>query len=276
MIIDMHTHTFPDKVAAPALRKMEQAIIDERGYEVRVKVDGTLNGLSVSTKKNGIDLSVVVPVSTKPEQSASINRFAQKTNEHTDTLGVFSFGAIHPDNTDYKEILNDVKAMELKGIKLHPDYQGVEFDDDRYLRIIDYAANLGLIVVTHAGEDIGLPQKIHCTPDMVCNLWSHIQPEKLVLAHLGGWNMWDEVEEKLVGKNVYFDTAFIFEEVPPHVSEERFMRIMNNHGKDKILFATDSPWSSQGTAVAKIKSLNLEKDTENMILGGNARRLLGL
>ena len=246
MIIDTHTHTFPDKIATRALAGMEKSIVDNHGWDVKIKVAGTRDALSESTKKNGVDISVVVPVATKPEQSVSINEFAAHTNEKTKETGVFSLGAIHPDNEDYKDILDDIKKKGLKGIKVHPDYQKVEFDDPRYLRIFKYADELGLVIVTHAGEDIGLPKKIHCTPDMVLNVLNKVNPKKLVLAHMGGWNLWDEVEEKLVGKNVYFDTAFSFEKGIPHLEKEQFLRIVEKHGADKILFATDSPWSDQG------------------------------
>ena len=219
---------------------------------------------------------MVVPVATKPDQSASINRFALETNEHTHITGVYSFGAIHPDNTDYKKILNDVRAMGLKGIKLHPDYQNVDFDDERFIRIMDYAANLGLIIVTHAGEDVGIPGRIRCTPDKILRVLNDVRPDKLVLAHMGGWNMWDEVEEKLVGKNVYFDTAFVFETTVPHIEEEQFVRIVRNHGADKILFATDSPWSDQGESIRKIRSMKFSGKEETMILGENAEKLLKL
>ena len=195
MIIDTHTHTFPDKIATRALAGMEKSIVDNHGWDVKIKVAGTRDALSESTKKNGVDISVVVPVATKPEQSVSINEFAAHTNEKTKETGVFSLGAIHPDNEDYKDILDDIKKKGLKGIKVHPDYQKVEFDDPRYLRIFKYADELGLVIVTHAGEDIGLPKKIHCTPDMVLNVLNKVNPKKLVLAHMGGWNLWDEVEE---------------------------------------------------------------------------------
>lgn len=276
MIIDMHTHTFPDNIAEKTIAAMEQEIIDKRGYESRAKTKGTVDALSKSTIAAGIDLSIVVPVATRPEQSRNINQFAMRTNKKSDELRVFSFGAIHPDNSDYKEILNDVKSMGLKGIKIHPDYQKVMFDDERYLRIMDYAANLGLIIITHAGEDIGLPEKIHCTPDLVLNVLKHIQPDKLILAHMGGWYMWDEVEEKLVGRSVYFDTAFCQEEVPPHLSDDQFVRIVRKHGADKVLFATDSPWSGQKETMDKIKSLGFTLEEEKMIFGDNAARLLNL
>lgn len=129
---------------------MEKSIVDKHDWNVKIKVAGTRDALSESTKKNGVDISVVVPVATKPEQSASINEFAAQTNEKTKETGVFSLGAIHPDNEDYKDILDDIKKKGLKGIKVHPDYQKVEFDDPRYLRIFKYADELGLVIVTHA------------------------------------------------------------------------------------------------------------------------------
>lgn len=51
MIIDMHTHTFPDKIAGRALANMEKEIVDKHRYEVKIKVAGTLDALSESTKK---------------------------------------------------------------------------------------------------------------------------------------------------------------------------------------------------------------------------------
>ena len=88
MIIDTHTHTFPDKIAARALAGMEKSIVDNHGWDVKIKVAGTRDALE-STKKNGVDISVVVPVATKPEQSVSINEFAAHTNEKTKETGVF-------------------------------------------------------------------------------------------------------------------------------------------------------------------------------------------
>ena len=54
---------------------------------------------------------------------------------------------------NYKEILKEIKNLGLKGIKLHPDYQDMYFDDIRYEHIVDTASELGLITVVHAGAD---------------------------------------------------------------------------------------------------------------------------
>lgn len=276
MIIDFHTHTFPDKVAEKAIPKMEkEAEANGRfGSAVKARLTGTAYALEESTKVNGIDLSVVLPVATAPRQTESINLFAARANENTKETRLLSFGAIHPDNEDYREILRGLKARGIKGIKLHPDYQGVELDDKRYLRIMDFAANLDLVIVTHAGVDVGKPQHVYCTPDMICRVDDVLGYPKLVLAHMGGWGLWDEVEEKISGRNLFLDTAICFDKELPHVTVEQFRRFVVKHGAERLLFGTDSPWTDQGEGIAAIYDMGLSAEQEEAILGGNACRLL--
>lgn len=274
MIIDIHTHTFPDKIADSAIAHMEKDIVKGQGFEVKCARIPTLKGLSESTKKAGMDLSVVCPVATNTRQPEKINRLSAELNERMDETKVFHFGAVHPDCENYKEIIDDIVAMELKGIKLHPDYQNTFFDDEKYMRIVDYAANKGLGIIVHAGEDVGLPDTIHCTPDMVLNLWRHIQPDKLILAHMGGWRLWDEVEEKIIGLPVYLDTAVVLNRLfPVKLENEQFLRMVKNHGADKILYGTDSPWYSQMQALEDFDNSGLTKADKELILGENANNL---
>ena len=163
--------------------------------------------------------------------------------------------------------------MDLRAIKLHPDYQSTFFDDEKYVRIIDYAAEKGLGILVHAGEDIGLPEVIHCSPDRILRVLKHVQPEKLILAHMGGWRMWDEVEEKLVGLPVYFDTAVVLKKDVPHLDSQQFARIVRNQGVEKILFGTDSPWYDQGQALEDFRNVMLTEEENRKILGENANRL---
>ena len=111
MIIDFHTHTFPPKIAAAALDKLS----DNSGS--RSYSNGMIDGLQDSIKKSGIDMAVVLPVATSPSQYETINRVAIETNEHTDETGILSFGGIHPDNDNYKDILSSLKNNGVKGIK---------------------------------------------------------------------------------------------------------------------------------------------------------------
>ena len=262
MIIDFHTHMFPDKIEKGTIYLLPGVC------KIKPYTDGTYEGLKKETLSSGVDLSVALPIVTKPSQFETINTFASHYQERP----VLSFGSIHPDCEDYKGKLRQIKEMGLKGIKLHPDYQEVYFNDIRYKRIISYASELDFIISVHAGADPKCPDDIHCTPPMSAEVIRDTEAPKLVLAHMGGNDQWDEVEEYLVGKQVYFDTGVVLDKMP----EEQFIRIVRNHGADKILFATDSPWSGQKEFLEIIRRMPLTDDERKKILGENACKLLGL
>ncbi|MDD6094830.1 MAG: amidohydrolase family protein, partial [Clostridia bacterium] len=124
----------------------------------------------------------------------------------------------------------------------------------------------------HAGIDIGYPDDVHCTPDMVLDVLDRLQgiiDNKLVLAHMGGCSLPDEVLLKLCKRNVYFDTAFVL-----HSYTEKCVEIIKSHGADKILFATDSPWAGQKEYVELFKALPLTETEKELILYKNAAKLL--
>lgn len=268
MIIDFHTHIFPDAIAERTIHKLETAA------NIHAHADGTLQGLQASMKQAGVDYSVILPVVTNPSQFDSVNRFAASINGRN---GILSFGGIHPDNSNYEAKLTYIKQLGLAGIKLHPDYQRVHVNDPRFLQLITCAVDLGLIVVLHAGVDVGLPEEVHCPPAEALEMLQYVEmhaahPEtaQIVLAHTGGWKQWDDVETLLVGTHVYFDLAYTF----GFINEEQLLRIIRNHGADRILFATDSPWNGQAEDIASLKALDLTKEEQAAILGENAARLL--
>lgn len=284
MIIDFHTHIFPEKMASATISQLEGV------SGTKAATNGCLDGLLISMEEAGVDCSVIMPVVTKPKQFLGINRFAHEINECYGAFEtaekdfaqalhevksipkVISFGGIHPDSEDYKSQLRELKSMGFKGIKLHPDYQGVMFNDTRYKRIVSYASELDMIILVHAGIDIGLPEPVHCTPAMALEMLRETEASKLVLAHLGGWKLWDSVEELLVGQKVYLDIAF----TQAYIGEEQFYRIINKHGSDKILFATDSPWAGQKQSVEWLQNSALTAEAKEQIFWKNAFDLLKL
>lgn len=262
MIIDFHAHMFPDKIAERTISFLASVC------EINPYTDGTYHGLKQSGENSSIDISISLPIVTNPAQFDSINRFAASVqDEH-----IISFGSIHPENSNYKEKLLEIKSMGLKGFKLHPDYQEVYFNDIRYKRIVSFASELGLIVVSHAGIDPKSPKDVHCTVEMAREMIDEVQPEKLVLAHMGGLKLWDKVEEQLVGQHVYFDTGVSLDAMP----EEQFVRIMQTHGSDKILFGTDSPWAGQKEYVERLYHIDIAEEERNAIFYQNAAKLLCL
>lgn len=269
MIIDFHTHIFPEKIAAKTLE-----LLSEKSDEPYFS-GGTAEALRDSMTRAQVDLSIALPVVTAPRQFESINRFAAEVNQtcyapdtHT---GILSFGGIHPDSSDYKGELLQIRDLGLAGIKLHPVYQRVAFDDIRYMRLVEYASELGLCVVVHAGYDVGFPGESFVSPAVSRRLIETVHPQKLVLAHMGGYDEWTQVAQELAGLPVYLDTSYSLGKMP----DEAFVQLVRLHGADKVLFASDCPWMDQKEHVARLNALSLTPEEKEQIAWKNAFALLG-
>ena len=283
MIIDFHTHTFPDRIAVRTIDKLQAA------SHTHPFTDGTAGALRASMDRAGVDWSVVLPVATSAGQVPHINDAAVRTNEHAAETGILSFGCMHPDYPDWRGELDRLAALGFRGIKLHPPYQGVDFDDVRYVRILDRCGELGLLVLIHTGLDVGLPGVDRASPETVARAVRAAGPVTLILAHMGGWRQWEAVLDLLPGTGAYLDTSFSLGRMVPNgdgyyqtaedlqlLSEERFLQLVRAFGADRVLFGTDCPWGGQAEEVEKIKNLPLTAAEREAVLGGNAEKLLHL
>ena len=283
MIIDFHAHTFPDAIAPAAVDKLQAA------SHTKPFSDGTVRGLRASMAAAGIAASVVLPVATSARQVSHINDNAIRVNAQAKETGVFSLGGMHPDFPDWEREIERLSAAGVQGVKVHPPYQGVDFDDARFIRILKKASELRMLVVTHAGLDVGLPGAEQSTPEKLLRAREKAPDTILILAHMGGWRCWDDVERLLPGAGVYLDTSFALGQMTPNgdgyyktekdlamLEDEQFLRLVSLFGADHTLFGTDSPWGDQAAEKERIKALPLTEEEKTAILGGNARRLLGI
>lgn len=262
MIIDFHTHVFPDDLAGKALSTLT-ANINHLFTPVH---DATVTGLLNNMDAWNIDISVVQPIITKPSQT-------QKTNEWARSIcseRIISFGSIYPNTDNYKRDIDFVTDLGLKGLKFHPEYQDFIIDDPGMFKIYDYALSKGLMILFHAGADPGFPPPYKSSPRQFAKIVDAMKGGVIVASHFGGHAQWDDVETHLAGKNIYLDTSMGFE----FFSHEQFVRIVQKHGADKVLFATDSPWSNAKTEIEHLKALPILESEKNSILYDNAKRLL--
>ena len=269
MIIDFHTHVFPDKIADRTVDALAKS------SDIKPYSDGRVDSLCQRLTDAGVDIGINLPVLTRPMQFDSVLEFSAGLNKKAYTGSrIISFMGAHPDMENPEEKLLLIKERGFLGIKIHPDYQSTFFDDERYVRILRAAKELDLITVTHAGVDGAyLSEPVKCTPDRVLRLLDKIGGyEKLVLAHYGANFLFDEVLLKLGGLPVYFDTAYMLH----CIDGELFLRILEKHGSERILFATDSPWRDIAEEVKMIKRYHLDSAAENNIFSENARKLLGI
>ena len=265
MIIDAHTHVFPDAIAGRSIETLEKI-----GNEKAV-TGGTADDLLGAMKAAGVDLSVVLPVVTKPRQFESINSFAAGLCRRP---GLISLGGIHPACDDIDRRLDFIASLGLKGVKLHPDYQETDITDEGYIKILVGCRERGLAVFIHAGVDPASPGHVHCPPDLSADVVKAVTKEKpfIVLAHMGGAKQIDLVERCLTGLPVYFDTSFVLD----GTEKERIADVIRSHGIGKILFGTDSPWRSAKQYIGIINSILPDPEERDAVFSKNCAGLLGV
>lgn len=263
MLIDFHTHCFPPALAEKAVGKLSFVSGGLLNH-----TDGTVDGLKKRMENDGVDKAVVLNIATNAHQQAKVNDFAASIN---DGESIFSFGSVFPDSDDALYELERIKELGLKGVKLHPDYQGFFVDDEKMIPIYKKISSLGLITVFHAGADFAFSPPYCCTPDRLLKALKYFD-SPVVAAHWGGISYSSEVLELLCGTEVYIDTSFGYSMIPKCHAQE----IIEKHGADKILFGTDTPWHTKGMEMRLLGSLDISKEELEKITHKNAEKLLGI
>lgn len=263
MLIDFHTHFFPDRLAVRTLAHLSGVA------GTQPNSDGTLPGTLQRMTEWGVDLAVGHHIATKPAQQTNVNSFAASSQSER----MLCFGSVHPDSPDAIEELSRIKGLGLRGVKLHPDYQGFFVDEERMFPIYEKISELGLPLLLHTGWDPFSPDIVHAPPMAVAAVCERFPGLTIIGAHMGGMARYDEAEEYLVGKkNLYLDTAMSAELCPA----EQLGRMIKAHGADKVLFATDCPWSTVPSQLKILGEVGLTQDDLELITWKNAVRLLGL
>jgi predicted TIM-barrel fold metal-dependent hydrolase len=258
-IIDVHTHVWPDAVADKAVAGLMTEGMLTPFY------NGTVAGLVADMDRCGIDASVIQPVATKPAQVPSINNWVAGISNPR----VVPFGAMHPDFEDPAGEIERMAALGLRGMKMHPEHQSFAPDEPRMAAVYEAAIEHDLTVFFHAGAD-EVHHTVHGTPQSFAAVLDGFPRLRLVLAHLGGYRVWSEVAEVLVGRDVYLDTAYTL----GHLPDADFVEIVQAHGPQRILFGSDGPWTDAAEEIAWLRRLPLREGVVAAILGGNAERLL--
>lgn len=266
MILDFHTHCFPDALAPRALATLSATA------EIQTHSDGTVSGTLRKMDEAGIDRAVVLNIATNDRQTTNVNRFALETNRNP---RLYALGSVHPESSEstIRTVLSDLAAAGIPGIKIHPDYMHTPIDDPRFSPIFECCIEQNLFVVTHAGFDYVSPTFMHASPERIARVLERFPRLRLVAAHVGGACCWDDVERFLIGRPVWLDTslASLFALEPAQMR-----RMLLAHDSDRLLFASDLPWSDPADSLRYLLSLHLPEDLTEKILSANGLRLLGV
>jgi predicted TIM-barrel fold metal-dependent hydrolase len=259
MIVDSHTHIWPDAIAGRALHGILP--------EVERHGDGTVGDLVSAMTRSGIDRSVCLAVAISAGHVEAANRFAAGL----DGGRFIGFGAIHPD-IEPEVMVASLRRHGLKGVKVHPLFQHIDLDDPRLAEILD-ALQGEFVVTVHVGAG-GASEAVNalCTPDKLARLSRRFPRLELIACHFGGYHLLNEAREMIVGLPIYLDTSW-----PPSlglVDAASVRSIVNEHGPDRIVFGSDWPMADPAAEVAVIERLGLASSDVDAILGANMQRLL--
>lgn len=264
MIIDFHTHCFPDALAPKALSWLS----DKAGS--KPVTDGTVKGSSEMLKESGVDFGVVCSIATNPHQLPKVNGFAIDINDLSRNL--IALGSAHPDYEGLEDELQRLLDHDIRGIKVHPEYASYYIDAPEWDRVFSLCEEMGIFVVTHAGFDFISPGRVAAPPERIARVLDRHKDLTLVAAHLGGNRYWEQVKDILCGReNLYLDTAML---AKVGIDPTLMRSVILAHGTDRVLFGSDMPWSYPKDELALIRSLGLSDEDVNKILSENAQSLL--
>ncbi len=259
-IIDAHAHIYPEKIAVKATETI--------GVFYDIKMDmpaGTPEKLLEQGKSAGISRFVVHSVATTAHQVRSINEFINREVEaHPEFIG---FITLHQDLTE-KEIVSEVDwavSKGLHGIKLHPDFQKFNIDDEAVEKFYR-AAEDKLPILFHIGDD----RYDYSKPQRLVKMAKKYPNTTFIAAHFGGYRCWGDAELYAGLDNVYFDTCSSL----PFISAEEAKRLIDLLGADRFFFATDFPmWDASGE-LERFNKIPLTEREREMIFSKNIKRLL--
>ncbi len=260
--IDIHTHAFPDELAARAINSLEAAA------PWQAVAGGTISELLDSMDSSGIDVSAICTIATKPGQVKGIFAWCKQNRSRR----IVPLPSVHPKDQDAPDWINQFAEAGFVGIKLHPMFQEFTIDDPAMDEIYSTALEENLFITFHCGQDIAFePDDDRASPARLRKILDRFPGLKVIATHMGGWRMWDQVEQHLLGRDVYLETSFSLAELGP----QRAASMIQQHGSHRILFGTDWPWASQKKDIEAIQELPIDESAKNSILQANAADLLG-
>ncbi len=258
-IIDCHTHIYPEKIAAKAVRNVAAF------YDIELERNGTVDTLMEFSRAAGIERCLALAVSVDGDHVQHINDFLiQSVHAHPDFL--WGFASLHPDMEDPGKEVKRVLKAGMKGIKLHPDMQHFSLDEERADRL--FAACEGVCpMMLHTGDR----RYRNSNPSLIPPILKKHPRLQLICAHLGGYSEWDEAAECLADTSVFVDTSSSFFVL----SRERVRELIDLYGEDRVLFGTDFPMWTPKPEIDALLSLGLSDTALRKIFSENLLRLLG-
>ncbi|MBP5509433.1 MAG: amidohydrolase family protein [Kiritimatiellae bacterium] len=270
-VIDAHVHVYTDAIADRVTESLGERFGNPPAFTASV------GGCRDFSDGSGVTVSLNLPVATTLDQVEKINAWALDVNREADAESagrpcVRSLASYHPDVPDAQTFVDAIARVGFAGVKLHAEYQTFTLEDKRMEGFWEAMSDRGLVVYFHAGGERVFQPPFRTHPRDFLKLHRRFPKLRMVLAHLGGFGMWDEAEAVLCGEEIALDLAHVF----GWTEDERILRMIRKHGSGRILFGSDAPWQDPGLVLKALRALPLDPSDLRRIEFENAAELFGI
>ena len=226
MIIDIHTH------------------INNYHEDRVISLEGCLDELTASMKKNNVDYSLVLTSYKVNEHRPSTKQVVEAISGR-DNLGVISgVSYLHYNHRDIREIGEYLESGLIKGIKFYPGYEPFYPNDTRLKLWYEMAIEYDVPVMFHSGDTYAPTGKVkYSHPLHIDDLAVDYPDLKIVICHVGNPWIRDCMEVVYKNKNVYADISGL---VLGDFSD-KFERYMKKEIEEMITYAGDPKYLLYGT-----------------------------
>lgn len=249
----------------------------------RPDLDYTLTGLLREMDSVGVAAGLVLP----EEHTPTVQESLREGEAHRRSSGGRLLKASTVDPTRGREEVERAVGLwerepDLAALKLYPGYQHFYPWEARLEPLYEFAARTHRVVMVHQGDTLDpLALVKFARPIELDEVAVRYRDVRFVLCHFG--NPWVEEAAEVVYKNpnVYVDTSGLFwsprsRYYAPMIAHMRARisgAIAAIGDPDRVLYGSDWPLESLGTALEFVRSLALPPEDIERILGENARRL---
>ncbi|MBQ8248762.1 MAG: amidohydrolase [Clostridia bacterium] len=263
-IFDIHTHTYPEAIAEKAVTSLNAF------YEFVSEGKGTYSELAENSKANNVKGMLLFSVATNAHQVQKVNdsiaALAQKSRD--DGYETVGFMGMHQDYPDFAAEVNRAESIGLRGVKIHPDIQGVDIDSPRMMGLYETIEGR-MPLYLHMGDP--RPKYRFSEPKKLARVLDRFPKLEVVAAHLGGYGAWDEAVEYLSGRpNVWYDTSSALWAMTSEYAGE----LIHKLGTDRVMFGTDYPVKNTEGEIERLLKVELTEKEREDIFYNNAKRFL--
>ncbi|MDG6981050.1 MAG: amidohydrolase [Nitrososphaerota archaeon] len=281
MIVDVHVHPWTREFMeknGPIMKACDFFKLD------MASLPTSTDQLVDEMDEAGVDRAVILGQDTRATRNRAFRNYTMR-NEEVARIAAKSgdrlipFAGVDPNAgaAAVRELRRAVKVLGMRGLKVHSSANSVYLNDRKLMfPIYEFCQGAELPILFHTGTTgLGDTEIKYSKPELLDEVCQAFPDLRVIMAHFG-WP-WPDVTIAIAlrSRNVFIDVSgWKPKYLPPSV-----LPYLNGMLQDRFLFGTDYPMLRQKDWMDDFHqnlAPKLKPGVSDKLLGGNAKRLLGL